>query len=283
MKRHEDNPKSIKYHVKKYLYRHQECFKNRMTVDLPAGNGITSRILKDIGGTPHAFDLFPEYFLQKDIECRRANVLEGVPLENKFADHIICQEGIEHFSDQFHALKEFNRILKLGGTLIITTPNYSNLRSRLSYFLSESERYFSLMPPNEIDSVWMNQQEISSEVYFGHVFLIGVQKLRVLAKLSGFEIKEIQFNRVTFSSFVLFLFSYPFILAANFVVYLKNVRKDKGCDRSFQKKVYREILALSISPKILLDSHLFVVLQKAMDSDQVMGGVKSAHREFGST
>ncbi len=135
MREYEDNPASIKYHVKRYLQGQKNRFSNKIVVDLPAGNGVTSKILKEIGAIPVAFDLFPEYFKYEDIKCERANVLERIPLNDKYADFVICQEGMEHFTDQFKALNEFNRVLKADGSLIITTPNYSNLRAKLSYFL----------------------------------------------------------------------------------------------------------------------------------------------------
>ena len=55
----EDNPKSIKFHVKKFLSKNQERFKNKKVIDFPAGNGVTSRIIKEFGADPYPFDLFP--------------------------------------------------------------------------------------------------------------------------------------------------------------------------------------------------------------------------------
>lgn len=280
---YENNPKSIKYHVKQYLIKNKKRIENKTVVDLPAGNGITSRIIKDLGGIPLAFDLFPEYFKMEGIACVRANVLEQIPLENNKVDFVLCQEGIEHFSDQFKALQEFNRILKLNGSLIITTPNYSNLRARLSYFLSESERFNSIMPPNEIDSIWMSNKAITNEIYFGHVFLIGIQKLRVLAKLSGFKIKHIQFTHLKTTSLFILPFAYPFIFLSSYITYLKNVSKNKGYDKSFQKETYKEILRLNINPKILVDGHLFIEFEKEKDTDEVLNGLKSVHQKFGTT
>ncbi len=132
--RYEDNPKSIKFYVKRYLIANKERYKGRHVVDFPAGNGVTSRILKEIGAIPIPMDLFPEYFEIEGISCTRANVKDGLPLTKNAVDALICQEGIEHFSDQFEALKEFNRVLKNKGILLITTPNYSSIRARLSYF-----------------------------------------------------------------------------------------------------------------------------------------------------
>ena len=283
MENHEDNPKSIKYYMKQYLTGNKGRFAGKIVVDVPAGNGVTSKILYDIGAIPVAFDLFPEYFTFKETRCTRANVLEGIPVENKYADFVICQEGTEHFTDQFKTLNEFNRILKMNGSLIVTTPNYSNLQARLSYFLSESERFNSIMPPNELDSIWMTNQQISNEVYFGHVFLIGIQKLRLLAKLSGFNIKHIQFTRLRTTSLLIFVFAYPFILLSNSYTYIKNLNKNKGYEKSYQKKVYKEIFLLNINPKILLDGHLFVEFEKVTDYDQVMKEMKGVHKDFGTT
>lgn len=283
MKPYEDNPRSIKFHVKKYLLENASRIRGKAVVDIPAGNGITSRIVKDMGGTPLAFDLFPEYFKAEGIECRWANAMEAIPLEKQSADMLVCQEGIEHFSDQFRALREFNRVLKPGGTLIITTPNYSNLRAKLSYFLSESERFDSMMPPNEMDSVWMSRKDISGEIYFGHVFLTGIQKLRALAALAGFTIRHIRFTRIKTTSLLLLPVAYPFIFLANLIALIKNRMKHSEYDAAWRKKVYGEIFRLNISPSILVDGHLFVEFVKEKESSDVLGSLKSAHKEFGTT
>jgi ubiquinone/menaquinone biosynthesis C-methylase UbiE len=281
--KHEDNPKSIKFHVKKYFLARKDEYKGKKVMDLPAGNGITCELLTSIGANPYPFDLFPEYFNVDGLNCQRADVLDKIPCDDLFFDAVICQEGIEHFSDQFKALKEFNRVLKDGGELIITTPNYSNLRARTSYFLSESERFNSLMPPNEIDSIWMNNQQITNEIYFGHVFLIGIQKLRVLAKLTGFKIKYIQKTQYKTTSMFLFPFFYPFIVLSSFIAYRKNLNKNKGYDKEFQKKVFKEQFKLNINPTILLDGHLFIVFEKEKEANSVFSSLKSVHKEFGTT
>lgn len=212
---HENNPRSIKYYVKRYLYQKTAIFKDKKVINFPAGNGITTRILKEIGSQPLAFDLFPEHFSIDGLECKRANINEGLPIGDREADALICQEGIEHFSDQIGSLKEFNRVLKPGGLLLITTPNYSNLQSKLSYLLTESERFNSIMAPNELDSIWMSEQSITDEIYFGHIFLIGIQKLRVLAKLSGFRINKCYFTRAKRTSLLLVPLFFPFIVISN--------------------------------------------------------------------
>ena len=252
-------------------------------MDFPAGNGTTSRILKEIGALPIPMDLFPEYFEIEGLSCVRASIKEGLPLEVKSADALICQEGIEHFSDQYEALKEFNRVLKINGILLVTTPNYSNIRAKLSYLLSESERFNSTMPPNELDSIWMSKQEIASDIYFGHIFLIGIQKLRVLAKLSGFRIKKYHFTTFKSTSILLLPFFYPFIFLSNWISYRKNLRKNEDFDNSVKKVVYREIFSLAINPRILAGGNLMIEFEKEQDVENVPQMLKSKHKEFGIT
>ncbi len=279
----EDNPKSIKFHVKKFLSKNQERFKNKKVIDFPAGNGVTSRIIKEFGADPYPFDLFPEYFNIDGLTCNRANINEGIPLDDKFADMLICQEGIEHFSDQLLAFKNFNRVLKTGGNLLITTPNYSNLKAKLSYLSGESERFGSMMAPNELDSVWMSKQDITSEVYYGHIFLVGIQKLRVLGRLSGFKIKKVHFTRMKSTSFFLLFIFYPFIYFSNWRAYKKRLRKNKDYDLNTKKEVYKEIFKLNTSFKILTDHSLMVEFEKTMEISEVGKKLKSQHKEFGRT
>ncbi len=280
---YEDNPKSIKFYVKRFLINNKDRFTGKKIVDFPAGNGITSRLIKEIGATPYPFDLFPEYFNIEGLKCRRANITSGIPLEQNFADAVICQEGIEHFADQFNALKEFNRILKPGGILLVTTPNYSNIRAKLSYLLSESERFNSIMAPNELDSVWMSKQDITDEIYFGHIFLIGIQKLRVLARLAGFKIKKVHFTRAKSTSVLLLPFFYPFIYFSNWIAFRKNLRKNKNYDEKIKREVYGEIFKLATNIKILTGGDLMVEFEKEKESAEIGKFLKSQHKEFGVT
>lgn len=89
--------KDIKDHVNAFIKTNAEAFKNKQVIDLPAGTGITSKTLKEIGANVIAFDLFPEFFKTEDISCTYADIINKIPQENDTADWIICQEGIEHF------------------------------------------------------------------------------------------------------------------------------------------------------------------------------------------
>jgi SAM-dependent methyltransferase len=272
---HVNNPKSPKFYVKKYLQEIKDEVKGKVVIDMPAGNGVTSEILLELGSKVEAFDLFPEYFLVKDIECRKADIMQGLPVPDGHADFVICQEGIEHFSDQVKAFTEFNRVLKKGGKLIITTPSYSNLKARLSYVLFESEYFHKLMPPNEIDSVWFGHSDNNKEVYYGHIFLLGMQKMRVIGKVAGFKISKINFMRINKTSLFLLPFNYPFIFLSSWYTYYKLLRKSRPEEREARKKIYREQLRINLDLKVLLDTHSFVVFEKEFNPDEIYADLTS--------
>jgi glycosyltransferase involved in cell wall biosynthesis/SAM-dependent methyltransferase len=58
-------------------------------------------------------------------------------------DTVLCCELIEHlFNDPMHMMSEINRILKLGGHLLITTPNLGSLRAISAILLGYHPSFF---------------------------------------------------------------------------------------------------------------------------------------------
>ena len=277
---HVNNPKSQKYYVKRYLDGIRAELKGKKILDIPAGNGVTTELLMEAGADVEAFDLFPEYFLLKGIECRRADITDRIPVPDGYADMVTCQEGIEHFPDQLKTFKELNRVLKMKGRLLLTTPSYSSLSAKLSYLLFESETH-KTMPPNEIDDIWMADKSVSSELYHGHIFMIGLQKLRILAKLSGFRIAEVRYMRLSKGSLVLFPFFYPLIWLSSWHRYFRNLKKHPGIPMQSKRDVYLEQLRINISPKNLLNKHTFVIFEKEMNAGDVNFRWESVVKPFG--
>jgi len=266
--KHVLNPKSPKFHIKKFLLNIKNDLKNKIILDIPAGDGATTEILVEIGAKVEAYDLFPEYFMLKDFECKRADIIDKIPVTDNYADMLICQEGIEHFSDQLKVFKEFNRVLKQKGVLIITTPSQSNLASKFNYLLFESETS-KLMPPNEIDDIWMADKNLTSEIYYGHIFLVGLQKLRIIGKLTGFKVKEIKYVRLSKGSLFLFPFFYPIIFISSYLRYYKNLKKNIDVPKEHKIKVYKEQLAINLNPSNLINHHTFIIFEKEKDFKDV--------------
>ncbi len=234
-------------------------------LDFPAGNGVTSECLHKLGVDVLAVDLFPELFRFKAAKVIRGDLSLEFPVSSDSFDLAVCQEGLEHVGNQDHVLREFSRLLKPGGTLLLTTPNYSNLKSKLSYLLCESEAFGRIMPPNEFETIWLspgsegagpNEVPTPPRVYFGHCFLTGFFRLRLFAQLAGFELKKIHDSRVNSTSLILFPLLYPLIFLSAWKTARRFQRKTK------QKALAKELFQWMISPKLLLENHLILEFQR---------------------
>lgn len=56
-------------------------------------------------------------------EAEVVDLNKSLPFSDNSFDLIFCSEVLEHLIDPFFTVKEFNRILKPSGKIIITTPN----------------------------------------------------------------------------------------------------------------------------------------------------------------
>jgi len=255
----------IKHFVKR-LFESMDDLNGKVVIDIPAGSGYISGVIRQKGATAYyAFDLFPEFFKADGIKCVKADLTRSLPIETGCADYILCQEGIEHLPNQLFALQEFSRILKPEGRLILTTPNISHLRAKLSNLLVESDLYKRL-PANELDEVWHAK---GGEIYFGHLFLIGVQKLRALARIAGFRIKKIHAVRVSYSSFLLGVLFYPIVVMFNIYAYFKSYGKRKDIDEKVRRNTYDEVFRLNLHPTILFGKHLFIEFEKCVNGGEI--------------
>lgn len=99
--------------------------------------------------------------------------------------------------------------------------------------------------------------------------MIGLQRLRIIAKLSGFRIHENRYVRLSKGSLFLFPFFYPIILINSLRVYYRNMKKNKELSKNEKQAVYKEQLQINISPKNLLNKHTFIVFEKEKNVSDV--------------
>ena len=253
------------------LRRHRASFAGRDVLDVPAGNGDTAQLLLELGANVTASDLYPEFFRYPAIPCIKANLNGPLPFADASFDVVICQEGIEHMPNQLHLFQELNRVLRPGGRAIITTPNYSNLRTRLSYLLLESEAY-KLMPPNEADSVWAADHARSiHDVYLGHIFFANLSRQRVLAALSGLRIAEVHPSRVNYTSLFLLPFYYPWLKLMTWRAARRGLRR--GQPSPLRPVAYAELAQLNGSLNVLTGGHLIVEYHKRQEAAEAVAAL----------
>ena len=244
----------------------------KMVLDIPCGDGRASYEFFKKGATIKAYDLYPEFMQFKNIKAEYVDISDGIPLEDKSIDYIICQEGIEHMSDQVRVFQEFNRVLKKDGHLLLTTPSYSHIRARLARFFIESD-YWKRMPPTEIDSIWFAEQK-SNRLYYGHLFLQGVHNLQTIANITGFKVIKRIKTDFSNTSIGLGIILYPVLIFITILSWLIYQNKNKHIDKKLRRKILWERVKLNLSPTTLFCKHIFWVLSKEYDNLEIIKRLK---------
>lgn len=106
-------------------------------LDAPCGDGLLTRQLVGLGHEVWACDIDPRALGSADgIKFDVADLNDRLPYPDDFFDAIVSLEGIEHLDMPTVCLREFARVLRPGGRLVLSTPNVNNVQSRYHYFLS---------------------------------------------------------------------------------------------------------------------------------------------------
>ena len=260
-----DSPSFPRRGIHRVVARHLEAMPDlsgKVVVDIPCGDGRASAIFQRKGAHVRALDLFPALMRASGIVAEAADMTATLPLADASADLVICQEGIEHVPDQLHLLAELNRILKPGGLLLLTTPSLSHMRARLAQLAFESDS-LRRMPPNELEGILIAGSSVD-QLYFGHLFLCGVQHLRATVSLSGFEVRRRMWTDLTLSSVLLGVMLYPLLFLATAFAVIRHRLKQR-VPGPVLARIWREQALMNLSPTTLFCRHVFWEMEKVAD------------------
>jgi SAM-dependent methyltransferase len=109
-------------------------------LDAPAGSLWLARALASRGFAVDAIDLSPhedhDGAIPGAIHSRRGDLDDGLAqFADRTFDYVVSVEGLEHLERPALAVREFGRVLKPCGLLLLTTPNVVSLRSRIKFLL----------------------------------------------------------------------------------------------------------------------------------------------------
>src|SRR3989338_714848 len=82
-----------------------------------------------------------EALRKKGIKGKYGDVQDALPFPSGSFDAVYCGEIIEHVLDTDFFLAECSRVLRKGGHLVITTPNFGSLRSAVEVLVGRQPKW----------------------------------------------------------------------------------------------------------------------------------------------
>jgi 2-polyprenyl-3-methyl-5-hydroxy-6-metoxy-1,4-benzoquinol methylase len=120
---------------------------------------------------------------------------ENVQFEEGSAEHlgfpdgsfdiVLCNDVVEHLENPAACFAEIHRVLKSGGTAIVTTPNPSSVMIKLASALRSA-------------GLLMKPQGPEADPDGGHISLQGVGEWIRMAKQAGFEVRAVRRGALLF-------------------------------------------------------------------------------------
>ena len=157
-----------------------------LLLDVPAGEGALAERLIAAGFEVTCCDLYPEIFRLDGVGITRGDLNGDLPFANQSFDYVTCLEGLEHIENPQQAMREFARVLRPGGTVIVSVPNILNIEERLKWLLYGYTSHFKPITRAQVERLraeYDNREEIAA-----HVNPIGYSELRYILEKNGFQI-----------------------------------------------------------------------------------------------
>lgn len=117
----------------------------------------------------------------RKIKLLQADLMKKLPFRTKLFNKIIMSEVCEHLPDDVKGLREVKRVMKKGGSLVVTVPNanYPLLWDPVNWVL---ERLFRTHVRNGFWSGIWNQ----------HLRLYKLEEIKKVVKRAGFDVKKVE-------------------------------------------------------------------------------------------
>ncbi len=151
-------------------------------LDAPAGTGVLSEFLSKRGWNVQCADIDAGNFHAATFSFTRTNLNRGLPYRDNAFEVVVCANGLHRLFNPAGAIREFFRVLRPGGSLLITVNNYASIDCRLRFLF-----YGSIA--NTINESRFGQTVRDPEANVRtHLFF---PQLANLLEAAGFKIKSI--------------------------------------------------------------------------------------------
>lgn len=204
-------------------------------LDAGSGGDALGRVLKDRGFDVFSLDLYEQPFLKN--RFIRADMNACLPFVDGSFDYILCSESLQYLENHAGLFREFQRLLRKGGSVVLSIPNLLNANSRL-YFLQRGY-YPNFKPIRTIDA-----KKGWDGIAYNPVSLVDIMEL---VKRNNFTLRCVKASRMKSSNFPL----YPFLKAMYSLGLLFESHEEKY-----------ELLKQLSSKEVLLGDHLILEISQ---------------------
>jgi len=197
--------------------------KSGCLLDAACGKGGLGEALEKTGHQVFYMDKYDQP--QNTGHFVRANLNDFLPYKDENFDFIVCAESLQYLENHEKLFREFRRVLKAGGSLIISFPNILTVSSRL-YFLRRG--YFQHFKPFRTKQ----HREWDHFVYNVPSFV----EIFELIKKNHFELTDVVALDIKLKNLLL----YPFLKT----LYLPGLLFDKNTEKTamIKRLASRELL-----------------------------------------
>ena len=156
-------------------------------LDVPTGTGVLAGRLKGMGFEISCCDINATYFSIPDLSIDLGDLNQRLPYADFTFDYVICLDGIEHTENPYNTIREFRRMLRKGGKLYLSIPNFLNIERRVRYLFTGG---LSKIPSHEtIQKVWNN------DLSMAHLSPLGYPLLKFVLEHYGFRVLRLEKDR----------------------------------------------------------------------------------------
>ena len=231
----ENTSKNTHRVVETLVIRDPAC---QRVLDIPAGAGAFTQRMQQRGIEVYSADI-ENMLMVENAHFAEADMNHTLPYEDNFFCSVACIDGIEHLERPFDFVRECARVLRKDGSLIISTPNISALRSRWRWMLTGHHNKCK-SPLDEAHPTPLH-----------HINMFSFPRLRYVLHTSGFMIDTITTNRIKPISY-LYAPWVPFAYLRTSLVYRKEEKEPS------QRKRNEEIFRQMFNPNLLFGETMIV-------------------------
>jgi len=208
---------------------------SKRLLDLSCGSGSSARRYAALGFNVTPTNFHVELFKVPGMRCERVDLNEPIPFADASVDCVTLQEVVEHLENVPHLFREVRRVLKPGGSFILTTPNRQSLHSRAKYFFSGFFRGC--------------RKPLAAEDAHPNWHVLDFQVLLWIGKRAGFEFAGAARSQARAASHLLYWTLYPALWAGT------RLATSEG---HATKEERAELLSHMMSRNVLLSENLIL-------------------------